>query len=272
MRGLLVIAALYALTSVLRSGPGGGSWNGGSTPDPDATVRLNINGTPAASLSDATVQLRAHIDKVKAKQPATANNLGADPATTSPASPAGGIVRVPLEVKRASEPEWIPGSGEPCPPFLSGITAGTSPEMWVDLINGEGIHGPGRSTNCIDCARAVEQTWRGNGVMAAAMGDSFTTGTGSVRVYEWTPGNIYEPSYGQIDEALTNLGANSSAIITSEWTSGGAHTYNALNDDGVNKFVDGQDATVSVWPPSNWSEDQVVRNLVFFYDPTGKNA
>lgn len=83
MRRLLVIAALYALTSLLRPGPtpgGGGSWSGGSTPDTDATVRLNISGTPAASLTDATVQLRAHIDKVTAK-PASAPQTPA-PATT----------------------------------------------------------------------------------------------------------------------------------------------------------------------------------------------
>jgi hypothetical protein len=144
--------------------------------------------------------------------------------------------------------------------------------MWVDLINGEGMQAPGRSNNCVDCSRAVEATWRGEGAMAAALADPFAPGTGSVRVWEWAGGNLSHPDYAGIDSTLQNLGDNSSAIITSEWTTGGSHTYNAVNEGGVLKFIDGQDSTVSEWPPSNWSESDVKKNWVFFYDENGNPA
>jgi hypothetical protein len=86
LRRLLVLAAVFAFTGLFRRD--GGSPGGGS-PDPDATIRLDIGGSPAANLTDATVQLRAHIDKVTAKTSSPPATASPDAAATPDAATTG---------------------------------------------------------------------------------------------------------------------------------------------------------------------------------------
>ncbi len=81
-----------------------------------------------------------------------------------------------LRVQRLAEPEWGPA------PAVASRRAGPfePPEGWVADINGEGMAAPGRSTNCIDCARAVEANWRGDDAVAAPLADARITGTPSI--------------------------------------------------------------------------------------------
>lgn len=158
----------------------------------------------------------------------------------------------------------------PCPPELAGTPAYTSPEKWVSEINRPGMHTPGRNNNCVDCARAVESTWRGDPVKAAAVADPNAAGVSPSLITNWAGGRFRTATYTDIERGLNALGDHSSAIIVSEWAGGrGAHAFNAVNDGGIVKFVDGQSATVSGWPPISWSESQTSRSWAVYFDANG---
>lgn len=175
--------------------------------------------------------------------------------------------------QRGSEVEWVPGSGEGGPPGLASVQAQSPPEGWAHLVNGTGIDSPGRDNNCVDCARSVESTWRGSPTMSAAMADFNADGTSASRVTEWSRGSFVKASYGDVERRLNDLGDGSSAILVSSWSGGrGGHAYNAVNDRGAVKFIDGQSATVSGWPPSSWSESQTAATWAVFFDRQGNPA
>jgi hypothetical protein len=164
MRRLLLFAAFIATIGLLAKKGGGDGPNlnrsfGGDSP---------ISGITSGSGSIKNAAKAAEPQQITPAQ--SGSPTPGDASGTGPIS-AGVAGRIPLESKRSTEPEWAPGSGEPCPPLLASITAGTSPGLWVSEINGDGMFAPGRDNNCIDCSRAVESTWRGEGVMAAAMAD-----------------------------------------------------------------------------------------------------
>lgn len=187
------------------------------------------------------------------------------------AGPGGHVTAHPsLRDKRIREPEWIPGSGDAYSPSLAAVSSQSHPEGWANLINGEGMRAPGRNNNCVDCARSVESTWRGSPTMAAALSDPNGRGTSSARVTEWSGGTLGSTTYAAVNQRLTELGPGSSAILASSWSDGrGGHAYNAINDGGTVKFVDGQSATVSGWPPISWSESQVSHTWAVFFSKSG---
>lgn len=103
MRRLLVLAALVALTGLFRPKPYG-DYGGSDTSD---TVRLNIGSGPAASLTDATVRLRAHLGKVTAK-PAAANANPSPPAVDPPRTSLVGtpLTSAEIEAIRSYSSSW----------------------------------------------------------------------------------------------------------------------------------------------------------------------
>ena len=174
-----------------------------------------------------------------------------------------------LREHREGEPEWVPGSGDTVPAALAAVVAQDSPEGWAGLINGPGSSAPGRNNNCVDCSRAVESTFRGAPVSSAAMADTNAGGTSPARITSWAGGQLMSTNYAGIDAKLRELGEGSSAIVVSSWRRGGGHAFNAINDGGVVKFVDGQSGTVSGWPPISWNESITSASWAVFIDKDG---
>ncbi len=221
--------------------------------------------TSAEALLGATKQSQSFVAR-------TVAGGGSSSYASGAAASAGSAARPSLAEKRASESEWAEGSGDGAPPELASVPSRSSPEGWAGLVNGAGIDSPGRDNNCIDCARSVESTWRGAPTMAAAMADANATGTDAHRVTEWSGGELVAANYGDVDQRLGELGEGASAILVSSWKGGrGGHAYNAINDGGVVKFVDGQSATLSRWPPISWDESQVAATWAVFFDRNGKS-
>jgi hypothetical protein len=193
-----------------------------------------------------------------------------------PTSPDGVETSRPLlHEYRASEPEW--DLVDPDLRLQSDIKPepGQAPDVWVDTINGAGSDHPGRETNCVDCARAVESTWRGNPEVAARLADTDGTGTTRERISDWVGTEFAKTDYSGIETKLTELGPGASAIIASDWSSpfGGGHAYNALNSDGKILLVDGQSGVVEDWPPSaGWTEQDVADSEAIFFDRNGRTC
>jgi len=173
---------------------------------------------------------------------------------------------------REREPEW-----DLVDPAIRDVDDTTSeaqqpPDVWVRSINGPGMDSAGRDNNCVDCARAVESTWRGSPEVAARLGNADGTGTSPERITEWAGGELTPADYGEIKSRLEALGPGSSAIVISDWAGpfGGRHAYNALNDRGHVVMVDGQAGVSEGWPPTlQWSEADVANSVAVFFDREG---
>ena len=150
-----------------------------------------------------------------------------------------------LATFRRAESEWA--EADPIVSHRAGPYE--SPERWVADINGGGKDLPGRDVNCVDCTRAVEANWRGHDAVAAPLGESLRRGTSAARLEEWSGGDLIPASTAEVEARLVEMGPNSSAMLVSRWRNGTAHAFNAVNDGGVVKWVDGQLARVSIWPP-----------------------
>jgi hypothetical protein len=179
-------------------------------------------------------------------------------------SPPSGYHYPDLDVQRQGEVEWgLPG------PIVSHRTRPfESPEGWAGDINGGGTGLEGRNLNCVDCSRAVESNWRGQDAVAAPLKPGIGRGAGADLLEDWTGGYLMPATMAGIERRLTHLGPGSSAVVVSRWGSGRAHAYNAVNDAGVIKWVDGQPGLVSTWPPPYTSS--VNASLAIFVDPGGK--
>lgn len=183
-----------------------------------------------------------------------------------------------LDTTRTRERDWVPGSGTN-PGSLKKVPAYSPPEKWVKHVNKPGLAYPGRDTNCLDCARAVESTWRGQPAASAAEVDG--DGAQQQLVTNWS-GGAYTPvaGFAGIEETLLDLGPGSSVIIGVRWNNhgrdGGGHAFNAVNDGGVIKFIDAQDGTVMSWPPSDpparFDEQDVLSTSGCFFDASGHPA
>jgi hypothetical protein len=138
-----------------------------------------------------------------------------------------------------------------------------SPENWATEIN------PGSGNeNCGDCARAVEQTWEGNPQVASVGGPE----PDSVMA-DWAGASPEPTSADAINERLNELGPGSSAIVGGNWEDGGGHWFNAVNDGGAIKAVDGQSGQVESWPPSDsglgFSAADMHNMEAIFFDASG---
>jgi len=148
------------------------------------------------------------------------------------------------------------------------------PEKWLRDINFDtGL--PGRRNNCGECSRAVYSTWYGVPKAAAAMADARSSGEPTHRMAEWAGQPPVPDSITEIGQRLTELGPGSSAIVGCDWKeSQGGHWFNAVNDGGVLRTVDGQRHRVGGWPPVfrevRFDESLMKFSDAIFFDPDGK--
>jgi hypothetical protein len=80
----------------------------------------------------------------------------------------------------------------------------------------------------------------------------------------------------EIQQRLGDLGLGSSAIVGCDWKHGGGHWFNAINDGGTVKAVDGQSGNVEAWPPSaqglGFDETDMRYSDAIFFTADGKVA
>jgi hypothetical protein len=167
---------------------------------------------------------------------------------------------------RSSEPYW----GEAEAAKVETATRFEDPTCWIGDVNGAGVGAPGRNNNCVDCARATEVRWRGNSGTAARHIDATAHGAPAQLLESWTGGTLHAATMASIASELTKQGPGSSAIVVSAWHGGGAHAYNAVNDRGEVKWIDGQSGRVDRWPPPYASQARSSWAIVM--GPSGKPA
>jgi hypothetical protein len=148
------------------------------------------------------------------------------------------------------------------------------PEKWVSDINLDaGL--PGRRNNCGECARAVYSTWHGEPKAAAALADARSSGEPTPRMDEWSGQPPVPASMTAIGQRLTELGPGSSAIVGCDWKDVNAgHWFNAVNDGGTLKTVEGQRNRVGSWPPVyrevGFDESMMRFSDAIFFNRNGK--
>ncbi|HEX4094521.1 MAG TPA: toxin glutamine deamidase domain-containing protein [Trebonia sp.] len=147
------------------------------------------------------------------------------------------------------------------------------PGRWLREINDD-WRLPGRRNNCGECARAVHSTWHGEATAAAALSDPRSDGEPTRRMAEWADRRPVPATMTEVGRRLAELGPGSSAIVGCDWTDGGGHWFNAVNDGGTVLAVDGQRNRVEPWPPSyrgvRFDESQMKSSDAIFFDPDGK--
>jgi hypothetical protein len=144
--------------------------------------------------------------------------------------------------------------------------------MWANDINPAKNERAGR-VNCGECARAVQDTWSGDPTSAAKMAPGLR-GEPVSRMNDWSGGTPQPATMNQVSERLQELGPGSSAIVRSNWSEGGAHYFNGVNDNGVIKAVDGQSGKVETWPPSTgglrFDETQMAQSYAIYFNANGE--
>jgi Papain fold toxin 1, glutamine deamidase len=147
------------------------------------------------------------------------------------------------------------------------------PESWADEINDDRDR-PGRDINCGECSRAVQGTWEGSPTVAAAMSNPDAGGEPVQRMSDWAGEQPRQASMSQIGRRMSELGDGSSAVVGCDWLGGGGHWFNAVNDGGMVKAVDGQSGAVERWPPSadglGFDESDMRHSDAIYFDPNGK--
>jgi Papain fold toxin 1, glutamine deamidase len=144
------------------------------------------------------------------------------------------------------------------------------PEGWTDQVNRPGMSAPGRDDNCPECARAVQSTWAGEPGNAAAMRQLEPTS----RMTEFAGVAPASATMDQVAGRLTDLGPGSSAIVGFDRVGQAGHWFNAVNDGGTIKAVDGQSGLVESWPPSKaglgFDESGMVEPDAIYFGPDGR--
>lgn len=191
----------------------------------------------------------------------TGDQDAADAADVSD-NPVGGrpdiVARYPDDYVRSPEP----------PPDVT--KTHEHPETWVDEINAPGVDKAGRDNNCGECSRAVDNTWSGHPATAAALADRNAGGEPVERMAEWAGTSPVPATMTEIGQRLRDLGPGSSAIVGCDWKDDpGGHWFNAVNDGGTVKAIDGQRARAEAWPPSNAGfgfDESIIRysDAIFF--------
>jgi len=170
--------------------------------------------------------------------------------------------RYPPDYKLAQEAQ---------PPGIDGPHE--SPEKWLDAIN-PGNADKGRRFNCGDCSRSVDSTWHGYPAVAAAIDYPRLRGELPSRMTEWAAVPPRPASMADIEQGLSDLGPGSSAVVGCDWKTGGGHWFNALNEGGTVKAVDGQSGKVEAWPPTlkglGYDESWMRHSDAIFFTPDGK--
>ncbi|MCA0436343.1 MAG: hypothetical protein LCH98_07605 [Actinobacteria bacterium] len=163
--------------------------------------------------------------------------------------------RPDYEFRAKYEDEYIEPLSRP-----AGIEPFDDPRRTVQRINPEFESGPEYQTNCADCSRCFERTWRGSAEEAAGRrplfvtesGDNYCEGEYQERLEEWA-GAPFKPlaSPDQLHDRLAGSGHGASAMIVSfgQDRNGSpyAHAYNAVNYRGQVTVVDAQEGIVPGW-------------------------
>jgi Papain fold toxin 1, glutamine deamidase len=92
---------------------------------------------------------------------------------------------------------------------------------------------------------------------------------------EWSGQPSVPASMTAIGKRLTELGPGSSAIVGCDWKDVNAgHWFNAVNDGGTLKTVEGQRNRVGSWPPVyrevGFDESMMRFSEAIFFNPNGK--
>jgi hypothetical protein len=166
--------------------------------------------------------------------------------------------------------DYKPAKDAP-PPRIDGPH--DSPEKWLDTINPDKAD-DGRSVNCGDCSRSVDGTWHGFPAIAAAIDYPRLQGELPSRMTEWAGVPPKTASMADINQRLDDLGPGSSAVVGCDWKTGGGHWFNAVNDGGTVKAVDGQSGKVEAWPPTRkglgYDESRMRYSDAIYFNPDGK--
>ena len=107
-------------------------------------------------------------------------------------------------------------------------------------------------------------------------------GTASPLIYldakglsDWKPilenlqdGTVVNTSPSKLADELSDLGEGSSALVTVRWKGQDfGHAFNAVNDGGVIRWIDGQENVVGGWPPAY--ADHATDWMAVIVDSTG---
>lgn len=229
--------------------------DGESSPDRGAVL------TDARMRQAYALAYRAKVEAVYGGEESEVVRGSADQAATRP-----NIAEKYSKEYRASDHEPSPIDGPHQPP-----------ERWIEDINFD-ENRKGRNENCGECARAVQSAWQGEPAVAAAIASAWAGGEPPSRMTEWAGRDAKPVSMADISHHLEKLGPGSSAIIGCDWAPprAGGHWFNAVNDSGMIKAVDGQVAKVEPWPPSmgglKFDESQMKLSEAIFFTPDGKVA
>jgi hypothetical protein len=185
----------------------------------------------------------------------------------------GGIQRITRADQSALEAVF-PKTGED-------FTVNPPPDhAWVDLINTRDGYrrDPFRTANCDDVSLAVEENWRGRPTVAGALhkrydryGRPILGGGGQSKRERYAGKRFdFEPSgpagLASVSAKLRALGPGASAFVVVLWADGSsAHAFNAVNDRGTVRWIDGQTAAILDQPYQNVN---IVRSVLF--DPAGR--
>jgi hypothetical protein len=148
-----------------------------------------------------------------------------------------------------------------------------NPENWVADTNPD-RDAPWRANNCGECARASDSTWHGRPAVAAALARPEQLEEVS-RMSEWAGEEPVPASMSEVGQRLRDLGPGSSAVVGCDWEhSDDGHWFNAVNDGGTIKAVDGQNGKVEPWPPSvqgvGYEESWMRSSDAIFFTADGK--
>lgn len=146
--------------------------------------------------------------------------------------------------------EYVPPSAADWVPVPAALPPHSDPGRFAAWVNDGGDGRPGREVNCVDCARAVELTWRGEPQISAARAAGIR-GEAPARVEQWLGAPLHRTDLGAVGRELAARGHGASAVVGVVWTTGGGHAFNAVNYEGQVYFVDAQPAggAVDLWPP-----------------------
>ena len=164
----------------------------------------------------------------------------------------------------------------------------TAPEKLVERVNPDYETGEPYQSNCADCARCFERSWRGHVEEAGGRSYEVNTqhdpelpglyvqGEPSAMTEEWAGREMREVTSSELAGVLEREGAGSSAVVHTRWTDSEGHkhghAYNVVNDRGEIKVVDPQ--TCEVLPFQNGSIrpriSSVSAHQVLIWDAKGR--
>ena len=91
---------------------------------------------------------------------------------------------------------------------------------------------------------------------------------------DWAGANPERATMDQIGDRLQRMGPGSSAIVGCDWSDGGGHWFNVVNDNGTIKAIDGQTGKVENYPPSKeglgFDQSDISDSEAIFFDSDGQ--